>query len=291
MEAQDNANDNNSTVPPALPSTPEKVTITKLSHEFDSRSAMFLHAMNDTVERVLRRASEKMAEIDNVMHFVIYTMEALEQVEFHGFFKKQLLVDVMSQVINAMVISHEQKQQLRETLLPALDNIADVIVAAAKGYLALKTTVEKIDEVNQRCCGGRRHRSAPRAEETVNPESIDIDALINKCYDEVKVMIRHRQLTVQNIVTIGSIAMQVVEEYPQLLGYQKKRIVIQIVHRLIDETQASDDTKVLLHTAVDTTVSAAIDFIVSASKGEIPIVNQVVEAFQDCCAARRQARQ
>jgi hypothetical protein len=76
--------------------------------------------------------------------------------------------------------------------------------------------------------------------------------------------------------------MQIVEQYPALQGWEKKNLVLAVVNRVVDELPFDAGMRETIQAGIATTLPATIDFIIKASRGEVEIVNQIVDATGAC---------
>jgi hypothetical protein len=263
---------------------------------FDEHLQRVRDVMKQAYLRVRFEVEEELDNAKNFVSFVVKAMEALSEADLHGWEKKEIVMDVVHDVVNEMTISEEDKQVLRERSIPAIGTIIDVLVAASKGYLYLQhTTKHAVEDAKDSCagCGCFPKRSkGKKALDTVKPrddvsvgDKVDTAALVGTVYDQIRGMIKHKQVSVEMFISLGSIVMQIVEEFPSLQGWEKKNLVLAVIHKALEEIPPhalSDSARAAIKIAIDTTVSATIDFIIKASRGEVEFVNRIV----DGCAAR-----
>lgn len=86
-------------------------------------------------------------------------------------------------------------------------------------------------------------------------------------------------VTKENITTIVINLMQLVEKYPDLTGKQKKKLVIHVVKKFIEDKTDNEEEEVLL-TFVDIFLPALIDTLVLVDKKEIVI--KLKKTFSSC---------
>lgn len=111
--------------------------------------------------------------------------------------------------------------------------------------------------------------------------------LYDDLYDQLKKAIVNKKITTSSIVIIASQAMEIVQQYPDLTGAQKKDIVLGLLHRLVDDSKIDDDEKKAVKDAIDTTVSVSIDLIKLAYHrklhlGKVKKVYQVIKKLFNC---------
>jgi hypothetical protein len=266
----------------------------KLSTDFDQHLKKYHAIFTEAYDRVMAEVKDEIKDAENFVTFVVRTMQAVKDADLHGWQKKEIVRDIVCKVVAAMPIEEEEKAKLRQNAVVAVDNIIDALVFAAKGYMYLRHQVEQdvtdgCVRCQTRCVGCCRNcRRAQQAKTragavAVADEHLNLSGIVDDVYDTVKTIIRQKDITVGNLISIGSVIMQVVEEYPTLVGYQKKQLVLRVAHRLVDDL-VSDETKQMINLAIDTTLDKSIDFIIKASRGEIEIINKIVEAVKTGCA-------
>lgn len=96
-------------------------------------------------------------------------------------------------------------------------------------------------------------------------------AVIEKVYQSAKETLGADHLSPANVLNLTVSLMEGVEKYRNLDGPQKKALVIDVIKRLLDETDMSSDDNRALDTIIDLTVPVAIDVIVSATHGSVHI--------------------
>lgn len=280
---------------------PEKTVPQKLSDAFEQRLKKYHAVFQEAYDHVMSEVKEEIKHSENFVKFVIRAMVAVKDADLHGLEKKEIVVDIVHKVVDAMPIPDDEKATLKARTFPTIENIIDAMVYASKGYMYLKhKSAEAAEDVREgctacqqrcllRCRGCRRQHPEQAARsaraEPIDDEHLDLNALVDEVYDVVKTVVRVKQVTLANIVSIGSTIMQVVEEYPGLVGYQKKHLVLRVAHRLVDDLVQTDDaTREMIKVAIDTTLDKAIDFIIKASRGEIELINKIADAVERGCA-------
>jgi len=92
-----------------------------------------------------------------------------------------------------------------------------------------------------------------------------------KLYAELKNIIGKGQITRSNIITMVLSLMQVVEQYENLKGKQKKAAIIDVLNQLIDEQVPMEQEALELKSLVHLTLPTVIDAMVSIDKKEVEI--------------------
>lgn len=87
---------------------------------------------------------------------------------------------------------------------------------------------------------------------------------------------------VQDIVVVARHAMQVVDTYPAFTGPEKKRVVLDVTQRLMDEVDHR--TWLSVKPIAVPIVNAAIDELVDAHKGKLRLRPRWRRLLQKCCA-------
>jgi len=86
---------------------------------------------------------------------------------------------------------------------------------------------------------------------------------------------------VQDIVVVARHAMVVVDTYPALRGPEKKRVVLDVTQRLMDEVDHR--TWLSVKPIAVPIVNAAIDELVDAHKGKLRLRPRWRRLLQKCC--------
>lgn len=117
------------------------------------------------------------------------------------------------------------------------------------------------------------------------PSDADVSALVTQTCAAVQGLLSGNGLQMSNMISTCSILMQLVETIPQITGAQKKQIVIQVLHMLVNgDTAMPAGTQADLNAAVDIVVGPAIDFVIAAANGQIPLLNDAESAVKSCFA-------
>ncbi len=209
--------------------------------------------------------------------FVIEAMKAVRNAHIlDDLEKKEAIIDLVHKVVISMNIDYAQ---LEKTFFPMLDSTVDVLIRAAKGHLYLCKTIPK--KTIRQWCIELRKKNIVAAAPTPLIDS-DIAAIVSQTCVTVKSLIQQKTVNIATIMSISTIVMQVVETYPQITGPQKKQVAVQVLHTIVDTSTLTDNTKEDLNIAIDATVSSAIDFIVAAANGQIPLINDIKNAASGC---------
>jgi hypothetical protein len=93
---------------------------------------------------------------------------------------------------------------------------------------------------------------------------------IDKLYESLSHIIGDKKVTTINIVLIATNLMQIVEEYPNLHGTEKKSLVIHVLKRfIVDHLDDKKEHSLLLF--IDMFLPSVIDTIISVDKKEVAI--------------------
>lgn len=248
--------------------------------------------------KLIARLKDKLGDVNN---FVAFVGEAIclltdEAVAIHGYQKKEMVIDLVKGVVEDMAIPDEDKAALKKFVFPTLDNTIDLFIAVAKGYLYLKKVEDVVEEECAKCtarCAGRCRgckkeettaKSATR--ELVAPRNgegmVDVTELSNIVYDKIRGMITHKTVTIINIIGIVTLTMQLVQQFAGVEGADKKKIVINVINRLVKEIPMSDEDRVAVQAIVATTLDKTIDFVIAVANGEIDLLGMVEDGVARC---------
>lgn len=108
----------------------------------------------------------------------------------------------------------------------------------------------------------------------------------NKLYENFKAEIENIdgfQLNTHNLLKILKIGIEIVE-FLNLKGSEKKRLVIDLVKKYVEEVEIDNlEKNMCLELVNNGTVEGTIDLVISASNGELNI-NNVIDLGSSCCA-------
>lgn len=104
---------------------------------------------------------------------------------------------------------------------------------------------------------------------------------IEGVYQRFKLMIGNKKLDSANILIISTQLIKLVETYKGLDGDAKKKIVLAVLLRLVEDQIEDENDEILLKTLVNATVPAFIDTIVGAMNGEIKF-DKIKKTFAGC---------
>lgn len=108
----------------------------------------------------------------------------------------------------------------------------------------------------------------------------------NKLYENFKTEIENIdgfQLNTHNLLKILKIGIEIVE-FLNLKGTEKKRLVIDLVKKYVEEVEIDNlEKNMCLELLNNGTVEGTIELVISASNGELNI-NNVIDLGSSCCA-------
>lgn len=108
----------------------------------------------------------------------------------------------------------------------------------------------------------------------------------NKLYENFKAKIENIdgfQLNTHNLLKILKIGIEIVE-FLNLKGTEKKRLVIDLVKKYVEEVEIDNlEKNMCLELINNGTVEGTIELVISASNGELNI-NNVIDLGSSCCA-------
>lgn len=273
-----------------------------IAHDIQQYCEEYNQLFTELYNRLVANLKDKLDDTKNFTSFIVAAMQLLtsEAVALHGYQKKELVIDLVKGVVDNMTISEEDKTTLKNFVFPTLDNTIDLFVAAAKGYLFFKKVGDKVEEGCNKCfakcagkCSGCKKTEAPKAQKApernlVVPRTeegaVDVTGLSNVVYDKLRGLITHKQITIANIVGIVTLAMQLVQQFAGVEGADKKKIVINVITRLVHEFPMSEADKAAVEAIVATTLDKTIDFVVAVANGDIDLLGIVEDHVARCKA-------
>lgn len=265
----------------------------KVSTAFDSHIEKYEKVFIAAYQHIKQSVKDSFDDAEVVIDITVQAMQLVADADLHGWEKKTLVSDLVQKLVKETVENHDDlREKINSSVIPVVHTFIDMLISAAKGYLYLKHKTEEVVN-NHHCCIPIRRRRQRRTRTVelmpIEDTALDLTGMVDDVYDVVKSIIVYKEITLANLMPIGSVIMQVVEQYPQLVGYQKKHIVLQVAHRLVDKLGIDEGAKTAIKVAIDTTLDRAIDFIIRASRGEVELLNKLSDAIGGCidrCAAR-----
>lgn len=112
------------------------------------------------------------------------------------------------------------------------------------------------------------------------------DPIVDQLYLQAKNWVEDEPLEAANVITFAArliaVTQNVVREKAK--GPYKKKVVLTILFRLVDESEdLSDDAKQHLRYILDTTVPPSIDTMISIGKGELDLAKNIQNIKKICC--------
>ena len=118
----------------------------------------------------------------------------------------------------------------------------------------------------------------------LTPPSATVAAVL----DAVQVLMASSErpsVTIQDVVAVTRHAMQVVDAYPHLSGQEKKKVVLDVSHRLMDDID--HDTWQHAKPFVMPVVAATIDELVQAHRGKLRLRPRWRRLLKRCCVCTK----
>jgi len=108
--------------------------------------------------------------------------------------------------------------------------------------------------------------------------------IINTTYKYVKSVYGIINITALNVVVIASNLIQVVENYQNLPGNQKKLVVISTIKMIVQEqTTMSESDKMAINIIIDSTLPTVIDNLILAINGGMKFDKESIKKKYLCC--------
>lgn len=93
--------------------------------------------------------------------------------------------------------------------------------------------------------------------------------LVNQGYDAIQHLFKSGKFNIVTVTPAVAILMKLMETYPNLSGIEKKRLVIAVLQKAVDESDFSDEEKAISKLVIEQIVPDVIDLVVSAAKGNL----------------------
>jgi hypothetical protein len=94
---------------------------------------------------------------------------------------------------------------------------------------------------------------------------------VTRLYTELKNIVGDRTVDRENVVGIALALMQLVENYREVKGPQKKELVLHVLKLFIEDTISNQSEAKLVTGVIELTLPTVIDTIVSVDKKELKI--------------------
>ena len=103
-------------------------------------------------------------------------------------------------------------------------------------------------------------------------------------YNQLIKIYNDRVINRENIVSIIVVMMQIIEDYKNLSGYEKKQTIINVLLNYVENTVSDRVEKAQILSFIKFTVPSLIDTIISVDKKELEIkTKNCFKKFFSCC--------
>ena len=111
------------------------------------------------------------------------------------------------------------------------------------------------------------------------------EEFIRKVYEDAKLALNGQPLDSSTLLSLSITIMEIVEKLPNLTGPEKKRVVIEVVKLMVDETELSEEDNAKVDVIIETVLPIAIDLIVAASRGSFSLnsIRNKLKHIFPCC--------
>lgn len=136
------------------------------------------------------------------------------------------------------------------------------------------------------------HSKSSNSSVSINLELTDIcqneinetTTLIMSLVEKLKTSFDQYTLNENNMIDYVVRIMSLVEQQQNLSGFEKKAVVIEVLTRLVDDSnKLNSESKTVLKNIIKIVVPGVIETIVSATKGLISVNKKVEESVKKCC--------
>jgi hypothetical protein len=108
--------------------------------------------------------------------------------------------------------------------------------------------------------------------------------LIMSLVSKLKTSFDQYSLDENNMIDYVVRIMTLVDQQKNLSGFEKKAVVIEVLTRLVDDTnKLNSESKTALKSIIKIVVPGVIETIVAATKGLIAVNKKVEESVKKCC--------
>ena len=106
--------------------------------------------------------------------------------------------------------------------------------------------------------------------------TLDFEIIFDQAYEEATKIVDKNDLTVQNVVLLIANIMQFVEKVEGIEGMEKKALVIDVLVKVIEESDLDEETEENLSNFIENSLPEVIDVIIAASKHKFDL-NTIIE--------------
>jgi len=107
---------------------------------------------------------------------------------------------------------------------------------------------------------------------------------LDKYFSMLKVRVEGMGVNPQSLIIIGRHAMEISEK-SKLNGAEKKKLVLSMLTKIVDETELSEENKAACMALVDGgVVESTIDLVIEASKGQLKFNKKSLKRIMKTCA-------
>lgn len=114
------------------------------------------------------------------------------------------------------------------------------------------------------------------------PLSNKLLKILDDLYKYCKSILGNQQATSMNIIMLVNNLIQMVEQYKDITGNQKKMLVLDTIKKIVNETTVSDVEKNQLILLANITLPLVIDAIISAINGDMKFNNEPIIKNTSC---------
>ena len=116
--------------------------------------------------------------------------------------------------------------------------------------------------------------------------ALSVSARFDNMYTLLKNAIVDKTINASSIMGLVASAMKVVQGFPELIGPEKKDIVINLIRRVISDLPLDELDRENIKMFIDFTLPSVIDNIISATKGNFfgKIKDKAKSKGWSCCA-------
>lgn len=109
-----------------------------------------------------------------------------------------------------------------------------------------------------------------------------VEELIEKLVKQLLQLTAGHGVTSDNIITLAVTLMRIVNNQSDLIGIQKKYLVLAVLRKLTDQTVSDPATRLNIQFVIDTTLPYVIDTLISTVKGNLKIIPKLKKSLM-CC--------
>lgn len=107
-------------------------------------------------------------------------------------------------------------------------------------------------------------------------------SILEETYQNIKLCVMNKKITISDLIIITTKAMEFVNKL-KIQGFEKKQIVIDVIQKIINESDLDEQTKIACNLFVQITLPIMIDTIIAAANQKLKLSRSEKEDSPNSC--------